>query len=53
MFMEKDERQTNIQGSMGKMNPHSNWLGKKEGLNFMTSGNKQGLKLEFKVSEFS
>ena len=31
-------------GAPGKMNPHGNWLGKVQVLNFMTSGKQQGLK---------
>ena len=29
---------------LSKMNPHSNWLTKGKRLNFLTSGNQQGLK---------
>ena len=31
-------------GVNGKTNPHSNWLRKRESLNFMTSGNEEVFK---------
>ena len=40
-------------GCTGKMNPHSNWLGKQEGLNFMSSCKQWGVKPKVvKVSMF-
>jgi len=43
--MEKGERQTSTWEHRGKMNPHNNWIGKQEGLSFMTSGKQWDVKL--------
>ena len=42
--MEKSERHISAQRNT-RMNPHSNWLGKREGLSFVSSCNQWGLKL--------
>ena len=50
---EKGERQTSTQEHMGKINPHSNWLRKREGLDFVNSCHQWGLKPEvLKASGF-
>lgn len=44
-FMEKSERQTSTPGSLlRETNPHSNWSGKQEGPNFMSSCNQEDIK---------
>ena len=50
--VEKGQETDQLTGQhMRKMIPHSNWLGKQEGLNFMSSCNQMGLKPGiFKVS---
>lgn len=44
MVMEKVRDRLTHRECMGKRNPHSNWLGKQEGPNVMSSCNRQGLK---------